>query len=150
MQIKDVKPGNFLFFRTETTVAELVNYLPVAQSLYEEAVRQKLRIDGAVHWHYIGFSGDLSAPFTLEVCIPVESIPEGYDGQFHVKRTESFRCVSLIHEGSWFQIPDSYGKLIRHATENNLVPAGNNREIYIHVDLQEAEANVTEIQLGVN
>ena len=150
MQIKDVKPGNFLFFRAETTVAELVNYLPVAQSLYEEAVQQKLRINGAIHWHYLGFAGDPSAKFTLEISLPVDRIPAEYDGTFHVKRTEPFRCISLLHEGSWYQIPESYGKILLYAEQHNLVPAGNNREIYIQVDLQAPESNVTEIQLGVN
>lgn len=149
MQIKDVRPANFLFFRTETTVSELVNHLPVAQSLYEEAVDQKLRINGAVHWHYLGFTGDLSAKFTLEICIPIDRIPADYDGNFHVKRTEPFRCISLIHEGSWYQIPESYGKIMQYAGEHSLVPAGNNREVYVHVDLQDADANVTEIQLGL-
>jgi effector-binding domain-containing protein len=150
MQIKDVKPGNFLVFRTQTTVAELVNYLPVAQSLYEEAVSQKLRINGAIHWHYLGFTGDLSATFTLEICLPIDRIPEGYDGAFHVKRTEPFRCISLVHEGSWYQIPESYSKMLQYAGQHNLVPVGNNREIYVNVDLQNPEANVTEIQLGLN
>lgn len=149
MQIKEVKPGNFLFFRVETTVSELVSYLPVAQSLYEEAVQQKLRINGAVHWHYVGFAGDVSAKFTLEICLPVDRVPVEYDGKFHFKRTEPFRCISLVHEGSWYDIPESYGKILQYAGQHNLVPVGNNRETYIHIDLEMPEANVTEIQLGV-
>jgi effector-binding domain-containing protein len=149
MQIKNVRPGNFLLFRAETTVTELVNYLPVAQSLYEEAVRQKLRINGPIHWHYLGFS-DLQTPFTLEVCLPVDRIPADYDGPFHFKRTEPFRCVSLEHDGSWYQIPESYAKILQYVSEHGLTPAGNNREVYMHVDLNDPEANVTEIQFGVN
>ena len=150
MQIKEVKPGNFLCFRTDTTVAELVNYLPVAQKLYTEAVNQNFRITGPIHWHYHGFFGDLAAPFTLEICLPVNEIPSEYDGIFHSKRTEPFRCVSTIHEGPWDKIPVSYGKIMEFIEEHRLAPKGINREVYINVDFLLPDANVTEIQFGLN
>lgn len=149
MQIKEVRPGNFLLFRATTTIPELVNYLPVAQRLYEEAVSRNLRINGPIHWHYHDMCGDLAAPFTLEICLPVEDTPTEYDGIYHVKRTEMFRCVSVIHEGGWDTIPSGYQKIAQFVGEQNLKPAGVNREIYINVNLQVPEANVTEIQLGL-
>ena len=150
MQIKEVKPGNFLLFRATTTIQELVNYLPVAQRLYEEAVSRNLRINGPIHWHYHNMFGDLSAPFTLEICLPVEEIPADYDGIYHVKRTEPFRCVSMIHEGGWNTIPSSYQKIGLFIGEKTLKPTGVNREIYINVSLQVPDANITEIQVGLN
>ncbi len=42
MQIKEVKPINFLFFRAETKVSELANLLPVAKGLFKEAVQYDL------------------------------------------------------------------------------------------------------------
>ncbi|MBT1697994.1 GyrI-like domain-containing protein [Fulvivirgaceae bacterium PWU4] len=150
MQIKAVKPINFLFFRTEASVAELVNYLPVGQELFKEAVAYNLPITGPVHWHYFGFEGDLTKPFTLEIALPVGEVPEAYDGKFHFKRTDSFKCVSAIHEGSWLDMPQSYGKLMQFIEANHLTPLASNREIYVNADFKHPEANVTEIQIGIN
>lgn len=150
MQIKAVKPINFLFFRTEASVAELVNYLPVGQELFKEAVAYNLPITGPVHWHYFGFEGDLTKPFTLEIALPVGEVPEAYDGKFHFKRTDAFKCVSAIHEGNWKDMPQSYGKLMQFIEANHLTPLASNREIYVNADFKHPEANVTEIQIGIN
>ena len=38
MQVKEVKPINFIYYRTETKVDNLINLLPVAKEIYREAV----------------------------------------------------------------------------------------------------------------
>lgn len=149
MQIKNVSPINFLFFRAETRVDELEKFLPVAQELFAEAVRNGIRITGPVHWHYFGFMGDVSQSFTLEVALPVSDVPQDYDGKFHFKRTEPFKCVSLVHEGNWLDLPQSYGKLMQFMNEQQLQPTAVNRELYVNADFNYPEANVTEIQVGV-
>lgn len=150
MQIKAVKPINFLFFRTEASVPELVKYLSIGQELFKEAVAYNLPITGPVHWHYFGFEGDVNKPFTLEIALPVGEVPEAYDGKFHFKRTEPFKCVSAIHEGNWQDMPQSYGKLMQFIEANHLTPLASNREIYVNADFKHPEANVTEIQIGIN
>jgi len=149
MQVKEIKPINFLFFRTETTVMELAQFLPVGGQLFEEAVKQKLTITGPVHWHYHGFMGDVTKPFVLEISLPVAQVLEEYDGSFHFKRTEPFRCVTLTHEGAWLEIPHSYEKLMHFVEENKLQPSAQNREVYVNVDFANPSANTTEIQLGI-
>jgi effector-binding domain-containing protein len=149
MKIKEVKPINFMFFRTETRISELGSFLSVGQKLYKEAVEQKVGITGPIHWHYFGFTGDESKPFTLEIALPVTDVPRDYDGEFHFKRTEAFKCAVIDHDGPWDQIPQSYGKLMQFAAEHKLTPNAANREIYVNVDFQHAEANAVEIQMGV-
>ncbi len=148
--LKEVKPISFLFFRTETKVSELGNYLPIAKALFREAVDNGLSITGPVHWHYIGFGGDELKPFTLEIALPVGEILQDYDGNFHFKRTELFKCVSLIHEGSWSQIPNSYDRLMQFIAVKELMPLAVNREIHVNADFNNPDANVTEIQIGIN
>jgi len=149
MKIKEIAPANFLLFRTEATVNELEKFIPIGQQLFAEAVKNKMLISGPVHWHYENFT-DVTKPFTLEIALPVGSIPDEYDGVFHVKRTEPYKCVSVIHEGDWYQIPATYGKLMEFIAGQQLQPNARSREIYIHVDPTHPQANVTEIQLGVN
>jgi effector-binding domain-containing protein len=148
IQTKEVKPINFLYFRTETKVDQLVNFLPVGQALIKEAIDLKVWVTGPVHWHYFGFV-DVNAPFTLEVAIPVSEIPKDYDGVYHFKRTESFRCLSIVHEGAWIDIPQSYGKLMQYIDEHQLQPSAINREVYVNADFTRPEANTTEIQMGI-
>ena len=149
MLIKDIKPINFLFFRTETTIAELHQHLVIAPQLFQEAVACKLWITGPVHWHYIGFTGDYSQPFTLEISLPVSAIPDGYVGRFHFKRTELFKCVSAMHEGDWTKMGDAYAQVMTYISNEKLTTNGVNRELYINVDFEDLDANSTEIQIGI-
>lgn len=148
--IREIRPINFLYFRTETYVDQLASFFPVAKELYKEAVNNDLHITGPIHWHYFGFMGDVAKPFTLEIALPVSEIIPSYDGSFHFKRTESFKCVTLMHEGNWADLPQSYGVMMQFIGENNLSPLAVNREIYVNSDFTDQEANVTEIQIGVN
>lgn len=148
--IKQVKPINFLFHRAEVKISDLINQVPVAKDLFKESVRLELHPSGPIHWHYFGFMGDETKPFTLEVCLPTASIPADYDGAFHFKRTEDFKCVSLLHEGAWHEIPKSYGIIMAFMQQHQLQPTGITRELYINADFANPEANVTEIQMGIN
>ncbi|MCW5911839.1 MAG: hypothetical protein KIT62_12230 [Cyclobacteriaceae bacterium] len=146
--IKTVKPINFLFFRTETTVDKLNTLFWVAPELFREAVLHRLMITGPVHWHYFGFT-DPSKPFTLEISLPVSEVIPDYDGRFHFKRTDEFKCMSVIHEGNWLEMSGSYQKVMQLVGEQKLQPLGINRELYVNVDFNFPEANTTEIQLGI-
>jgi effector-binding domain-containing protein len=148
-RMKVVKPINFLFHRAEVRISDLINQLPIAKELINECVRLNLHPTGPIHWHYFGFMGDESKPFTLEICLPVGSVPPEYDGKFHFKRTENFKSVSILHEGGWNEIPKSYEILMQYAQKYNMQPSGVNRELYINADFVYPEANVTEIQMGI-
>jgi effector-binding domain-containing protein len=150
MEIKAISPINFLFFRAKTKVSELFKFLSTGQELFKEAVSQNLPITGPVHWHYFGFTGDPNQVFELEIALPVGEIPEEYDGKFHFKRTEAFKCISLVHDGNWLDMPKSYGRAIEFMAANKLQSNAVNREVYINADFKFPEANITEIQIGIN
>lgn len=149
MLVKEVKPINFLYYRTETTIENLVHLIPMAKELYREAVEMNLHITGPIHWHYNGFSGDVTKPFRLEIALPVGDTLSDYDGKFHFKRSQPFKCVSIIHEGNWLDIPHTYAKLNQFVQKHKMEPSLMNREIYINSDFHQPEANVTEIQMGL-
>ena len=149
IQTKEVKPINFIYFRTETKIDQLIQLVPVAKALFKEAVNLNLHVTGPVHWHYFNFNGDVTKSFTLEISLPVDQVPADYDGSFHFKRTEPFKCVSVIHEGGWLDIPQSYGKLMQFIEAKGLSPIAVNRELYLNADFVYPEANVTEIQMGI-
>ncbi len=146
--VKEIRPINFLFYRTEVMVSNLIHQIPVAKALFREAVKLDMHPTGPIHWHYFGFTGDESNRFTLEVCLPVASFPTDFNGNFHFKRTENFKCISFSHEAGWNEIPRSYGVMMEFMQQNNLQPVGVTRELYINVDFCKSDANVTEIQIG--
>jgi effector-binding domain-containing protein len=149
MLVKEVKPINFIYYRTETTIDNLINIVPVAKDVYKEAALYNLHVTGPLHWHYADFSGDADKPFVLEVALPVSEVLQGYDGKFHFKRTEPFKCVSVVHEGNWNEIPGTYNKLMQFIKKNRMEASLLNRELYINADFQHPDANVTEIQMGI-
>ena len=55
----------------------------------------------------------------------------------------------MVHEGTWYDIPKSYEKLIDLAGKGQFRLSGQNREIYINIDFNRPQSNVTEIQLGI-
>jgi effector-binding domain-containing protein len=147
--IREVKPINFLYFRTETTLNDLASFLPVSAELFREAVSHNLQITGPIHWHYFGFTGHPTQLFTLEVSLPVGDILPSYDGSFHFKRTENFRCVIMRHEGPWSELPDSYAKAMKFITDQQFEIIPVTREIYVNADLKHPDANITEVQVGI-
>lgn len=147
--VKEIKPINFLYFRAETRVDQLINFIPVAKDLFREAVNYNLHVTGPVHWHYFDFSGNPSDVFTLEISLPVSEVVADYDGNFHFKRTEPFRCVVMTHEGGWNTIPETYGKIMEFIKSEHLEPVGITRELYVNADFKDPDANTTEIQFGI-
>lgn len=147
--IREIKPINFLYFRTEAYLHELPNFLPVARDLHQEAVAYHLHVTGPIQWHYFGFKGDTNQPFVLEVALPVANVVPEYDGSFHFKRTEPFRCVTLQHEGPWESLGETYLKIMKFLELRNLEPVAMNREVYIHTDFQDPAANITQVQVGI-
>lgn len=150
MQIKEVKPINFLYFRTSTKVNELGRFVGiVARELYRDAVFNDLEITGPVYWNYFGFDGDESRPFILEIALPLSELPRHYTGKFQIKRSDPFHCVSIVHEGSWYDMPKGYAKLKEFISANSLVPNAENREVYLNIDFINSQGNITEIQIGI-
>jgi effector-binding domain-containing protein len=148
-EVKETRPINFLFHRVEVKIRDLADQIPVAKALFKEAVKLDLHPTGPIHWHYIGFTGVAAKPFLLEICLPVANVPSDYDGQFHFKRTEKFRSVSIVHEGGWTDIPKSYDILMDCVQQHDYQPIGITRELYINADFADPQANVTEIQMGI-
>lgn len=149
--VKEIKPINFLFLRTRTKVHELGRFVGVvARELYRDAVLNDLEVTGPVYWNYVDYTGDETKSFVLEIALPVSEIPSQYSGKFQIKRSETFFCVSLLHAGSWYDLPGTYEKLTRFISQKKLQPVRLNREIYINMDFINPAANVTEIQMGIS
>lgn len=151
MQIKTQAPISFLYQRIETTIAEMMEQSALLiPQLLRELLDQQLQLCGPVYWNYFGFTGDESKPFTLEIALPVMQPQQNYVGKFALRQSAPFRCVEVVHEGPWDQIPATYGKLMNFMAEHQLMPTFENRELYVNADFSNPQANITLIRMGIH
>jgi effector-binding domain-containing protein len=148
--MREIAPVTFLYHRARVTMPELGSLIPISGELFKEAVQQGLMITGPIHWHYDGFDGNPSNPFTLDVCLPVAEAPANFSGRFSIKRTPVYRCVSIQHQGSWEEIGKSYDAILGYLNANSIKPTQASRELYINADLHNPAANITEIQWSID
>lgn len=149
MIIKETQPFNALTFTTQARLPELSKYGLVGQKLCSEAERLGVQPDGALQWNYFGIDGRPETVFTLVIALPVQEKEAEVQG-FESKQIPALKCLSLIHEGPWENLPQSYGKAMGYLSANSLTMTGECREIYATIDPEETANNITEIQIGIN
>jgi len=96
-------------------------------------------------WVYNGADGNPSTDFELLVGFPVANEAMDVD----ITALEEFNCVTLIHEGAWHKLSESYHKIIVEVTQQGMQMTGECREVYHQVDFENEKNNVTEIQIGI-
>jgi effector-binding domain-containing protein len=149
MTIKDTKPFNALFFSTHTTLPQLGEHVGhVAKEIYREAARLDIMPTGPIQWNYYGIDGKPETVFKLEIVLPIQE--KNVEARvFEWKQIPSFKCVSLLHEGKWENLPEVYDKAISHICDSGFTITTECRERYIVMDFENGENNVTEIQIGI-
>jgi hypothetical protein len=150
MEIKQIGPVNFLYFKAETRLYELPEFIRgVPRALHLEAAKHSLEITGPVYWNYFSFD-DCPEFFHLEIAVPIAELPARYDGGFLLKRSNPFKCLSTFHYGSWRNIPATYQKLDAYIHSHQLKKLYSHRQIFIHCDFENPDNNFTELQIGIH
>lgn len=152
MELKKIHPMQVLCFETQTKLSELGAYVRVvAHNMYQTAVQHGLEITGPVYWIYEGMDGNPETLFSLTIALPVTFKEKDLAGSdFKLKSLCAFQCVSGQHWGQWEKLGETYGSLIPKIRSEGLNLSGENREIYLNMDFQNPEANITEIQIGIS
>lgn len=149
MIIKKTPTMQFFCTTEETSIKELSKYVRVkALEIYKEAIISGLEVTGPLYWIYYGMDGIPETRFNLEIGIPIQQKKEVNNG-FICKTIDSMECSTLIHNGSWNNLPQSYALLIGELIKSGRVLKGITREIYINIDFDNPNNNITEIQLGL-
>lgn len=151
MQPKEIQPIHVLFFETQTSLNEIMQYVRVvAHRLYREAFRKELEVTGPIYWIYAGADGAPETPFQLTIALPVSySAADFTDSEFDVKYLDPFTCVAGQLYGSWQGLGRIYAELITGSQAQNLILSGQNREIYLNMDFENPENNITDVQIGI-
>lgn len=133
----------------ETSLKEISKFVRVkADEIYKKAVSTGYEVTGPIYWIYYGMDGNPDTRFNLEIGIPIQQKREVTNG-FVCKAIDSMECATLIHNGSWDNLPQSYAQLIGELMKSGRTLNGITREIYINIDFDNPTNNITEIQLGV-
>ena len=149
MEIRTIKPVTIVYFSTKAKLSELQQFVGTKpDELFRDATNHGLEITGPNYWIYNGMDGNPETTFDLEIAFPV-NIKNSYNGSFKIKELPEFKCLSAVHNGSWMNMPNTYGKLIESVFQNGLNMSGICRELYHNVNFIDIEENITEIQLGV-
>ena len=138
-------------FETETTMKEMLQRVRVvAHRIYKDAVKHGLEITGPVYWIYEGADGQPDTKFFLTIAVPVtEPAFEIQGSEFKLRKLDSFTCISQTHFGDWNKLGETYGRLFGEVQSGNLKLSGLTREIYLNMDFENPDGNITEVQIGI-
>lgn len=147
MTIKTHPPLTVLFSTHQTTMPQLEQLVgTVMKDLYSEAA-QNTMVSGPVYWIYHGMDGKPDTVFTLEISVPIQGKFES--SKFSIKELPAFKTVTHVHEGSWEQLHSTYGQIMKHIESNKIPIIDECRELYLNIDFQKPENNITEVQVGI-
>ena len=147
MTTKTHPPLTVLYSTHQTTLQQLGPFVgTVMKELYIEAA-QNSTVTGPIYWIYHGADGKPDTVFTLEIALPIQGVFQS--SKFFVKELHAFKAVSHIHEGSWDQLYATYAQIMQHIEANKIPLKDECRELYINIDFQKPENNITEVQVGI-
>lgn len=147
MTIKTHPPLTVLYSTHRTTIKQLGEFVgTVMKDLYTEAAKNTI-VSGPVYWIYHGMDGTPDTVFTLEIALPVQGVFQS--SKFLIKDLQAFKSVSHVHEGAWEQLYATYAQMMKHIEANKIPLKDESRELYINIDFQKPENNITEVQVGI-
>ncbi len=148
MEIEKIGTMNVYCFTVETSIAQLGQYVRTkAKELYYSAIEQQLEITGPIYWIYNGMDGNPETLFTLEICLPV-AMYKPVNSIFQCKELQPFECISQTLNGNWNNLPETYSQLFAELYKQGLQHNGVCREIYLNMDFNNFENNITKVQVG--
>jgi len=152
---------NVLFSTRKATLNDLPVFAgTVVRELYQYVADLDLLVCGPQYWFYYGMDG-LPEPAgsglpimsdrrsTLEICLPVQGkIPTALLPWF--KRIPAFRCLSSRYEGPWEGLAEHYQKMIAEISARQLKMSGIFAESFLHIDFDQPENQITDVQIGIS
>lgn len=147
MHIKTYPPLTVLCSTHQITISQLNQFGPVMAELYAEAGRKSF-INGPLHWIYNGMDGHKDTLFTLEIAIPVRKA--FHSSKFSIRELDFFKAITFPHEGPWEQLPGSHAQIMERLAEHDIPVTNECREVFLNINFEQPEKNMTEIQIGVS
>jgi effector-binding domain-containing protein len=149
MRIQTIPAKNFIYGSATTTFEKLgeviEKFIPLLSKGMDDG---KIRPEGSCMFVYKGIQEDMTKPFTLEIGWLVSDKTQA-QGELKVRKTDEFKCATVILSGKISNISKAYEKLMPAVMEAKLTPTAETRELYLHWEGPESDNNVVQIQMGV-
>ncbi len=148
MEIKTHPPMRVLYSTHQTTLSQLGQLAGVVvKELYAEAARNQVLVSGPCYWIYKGMDGQPETVFTLDIALPIQgSIRES---SFATKDLPAFKAAVHVHESGWEKLGGAYAQVFQYVAHNHHQITGEFREVYLNIDMENPENNLTEVQVGI-
>lgn len=140
MHINTFPPITVLYSTHHARLDQLHEFGPVMAELYAEAGRKGM-INGPLHWIYYDLDVQTDGLVKLEIALPIR---KPIKSRFKVKKLDLFKAISFPFEGPWEHL-----KIMQRLEENNIPLSHECRELFLNIDLERPENNITEIQIGL-
>src|SRR5690606_35912744 len=115
MQIVRIAAENFLYRIVKIMPDDDFDLLEFGDALLREASVGGMPVSGALQLHY-RFNRPVGQADEVHLALPVRAFAEDYDGLFHLKRTESFCCITDVVHGNIGAFTERWRKLERCAS----------------------------------
>lgn len=145
MQVRMHPAVTVLYSTHKATLKDLPKLSNVSKEVYAEAANHSF-VSGPVYWIYRGADGNPDTEFTLEIAVPIQGFFNS--SKFSIKELAPFKAVVIRHEGSWEKLGMSYEQIMQFVESNKIPIKDEFRELYINVDFQQPQNNITEVQVG--
>ena len=147
MTTKTHPPLTVLYSTHQTSIRQLGEFVgTVMKNLYSEAAGNAI-VSGPIYWIYHGMDGKPDTVFTLEIALPIQGTFSS--SKFSIKELPPFKTVAHIHEGTWERLAVTYKEMMQHIEANKIPLKDECRELYLNIDFQKPENNITEVQVGI-
>ncbi len=149
--IKPVEPQTILSIRTVSF--DLAAMGELLSTAYESARRQVRDVGEGIAIFYDGYFDDHQTDWEIGFAVPeafygtVRFDDERALTRHTLPAVEQMACV--VHQGSYVGLHLVYGALGAWIEQNGYTLKGDIREVFLHIDLEQPEASVTEIQYPV-
>lgn len=148
MEIKMQPPVKVMYTKVTTNLVDMVQYVgKTAMELKAECDKLGITTSNIQHWVYFGANGDPKNEFELHICLEVAN--EVPSEKYQFQELPTFKCVTTKHLGSWDNFAATYEKFVPQIGQEGHTLTNISREVYLTVDMDNPENNVTEIQVGV-
>lgn len=150
VRLDSIEPQTFVYDSTQTTLPELKTAIDNLMGRLMAAQQDgAVQVNGPLVFRYLGMTGDLTRPFTLEICLPVAAGTKPPRGLKLRTETEPFRALVVDFTGPVSVIDKAYDKLIPAIEAKKLTGTNEAREIYLNWEGPESEKNAIRVAMGI-
>jgi effector-binding domain-containing protein len=150
MRVRTMGPVTYGYIETETTFDKLGAAIGEAMPKLQKASESgKARIAGSFVLVYPkGAHAEPDKPFPVRIGFLVADGSTG-DGDVKVRKTEPFKCATVVYTGPAAEQGQAYQKLLPAVAAGGLKTTGEEREFTTYFESVESPNNLVLIQVGV-